>query len=89
MPSRKPYGGGRNFYETSSPWECRGSGAAVATPPGLQRTLGERGTVTGLKADQYGNPPAYPGLDLINDGKSKLPVKDFAHSIRQNTGKPK
>jgi hypothetical protein len=98
MP-RKSGDKGRNFYETSSPWETQVetkskppksySGLVDQSIPLSSRLINDiSGTevMRSLQPEQYDNPRGYPGLSLVTcgDQKSKLGRHDADHSITHN-----
>jgi hypothetical protein len=102
MP-RKPHNRtgdkGRNFYETTSPWETQVE--TVSKPPKSYSGLVDQSmplssrlindtpgpeVMRSVQPEQYDNPRGYPGMSLITSGaeKSKLGRHDADHSITHN-----
>ena len=87
---------GRNYYETTSPWETQtepsGRNRAVHSYSGLvDQTINPTAAadrsgpsiMASFQTQQYDNPRGFPGLSMITSGdqKSKLGKHDTAHSI--------
>lgn len=86
---------GRNFYETSSPFETYRPGASkpksysgiidrtVEPSKNLRDTIPGTRVLSQEQAQQYDNPRGYPGLALIQTGdqKPKLPFGKHEHAI--------
>ena len=79
---------GRNFYETSSPFETYQGGRKARTYRGLTDNIGQDFKPHGafqphLDPEQYDNPRGFPGMALIHKGeeKAKAPFSPARHNI--------
>lgn len=91
--SKKINDRGRNFYETSSPFETfvpgsgepktyRGLVDETPMPKKLEECLYGEEVMKRMQPEQYDNPRGFPGMAMITTGneKSKLPMTS-KHSI--------
>ena len=90
---------GRNYYETTSPFETQvqGTAKAPATWTGvtdrsvpissrLINSISGPEAVKRMEPEQYDNPRGYPGLSMVTSGdeKSKLGKHDPHHSLQHH-----